>query len=71
LKIIVNSGLSPKGQAEIYSHEANGHAKIYIQTNGDRNAASHQPVGMRETNKTLVNEIVKSKQETIINMKQQ
>ncbi len=71
LKIIVNSGLSPKGQAEIYSHEANGHAKIYIQTNGDRNAASHQPVGMRETNNTLVNEIVKSKQETIINMKQQ
>jgi RHS repeat-associated protein len=71
LKIIVNSSLSPAGQAEMYSHEANGHGKIYIQTNGDRNAASHQPKGMRETNKNLVNEIVKSKQETIINMKQQ
>jgi RHS repeat-associated protein len=68
LKIIVNSSLSPAGQAEIYSHEANGHGKIYIQTNG---AASHQAIGMRETNKNLVNEIVKSKQETIINMKQQ
>ncbi len=30
IKIIVNKSLSPAGAAEIYSHEANGHALLYI-----------------------------------------
>jgi hypothetical protein len=54
----------------MYSHEANAHAFIYIISGGDRERASHQPVGMSETNAELKQQILSSKQETIKNMKQ-
>ena len=69
LKIIINSNLSTAGRAEMYSHEANGHAKIYIESGGNREAASHQPIGMKETNIMLSRAIKDSKKETINNMK--
>jgi len=61
LKIIINSNLSTAGRAEMYNHEANGHAKIYIESGGNREAASHQPIGMKETNIMLSRAIKDSK----------
>ncbi len=68
--IIINKQLSPKGAAETYSHEANGHALLYILNGGNHKGASHQPVNglWREGNKTLKDMIINSKIETIINM---
>lgn len=74
MKVIVNVNLSKSGRAEMYSHEANGHAFIYVTTGGDRERASHQSVTqggrMIENNVELKQRIIISKQETIKNMKQ-
>ena len=67
--IIVHKALSSEGAAEIYSHEANGHALLYIRNGGDHKGASHQITGTTDYNTTLVNMIVSSKQETVKNMK--
>ena len=71
--VIVNKNLSEAGAAETYSHEANGHALLYIQNGGDHKGASHQPVNglWIEGNKTLQEMIINSKQETIKNMQEQ
>ncbi|MCL1937500.1 MAG: hypothetical protein FWF52_03775 [Candidatus Azobacteroides sp.] len=71
--VIVNKHLSAAGAAEIYSHEANGHALLYIMNGGDHKGASHQPVNGTwiEGNKTLQEMIINSKKETIKNMKEQ
>jgi len=70
IKVIVNKNLSKAAKAEIYSHEGNGHALMYVRTGGDREAASHQvTTGWKEHNITLKNMIITSKKETIINMK--
>lgn len=68
--IVVNSKLSEEGRAETYSHEANGHAYIYVITNGDRQKASHNfSSGNSDLNRYLFNLINKSINETIENMK--
>lgn len=63
--IIVNKNLSPADAAEIYSHEANGHALLYIDNGGDHKGASHQPIGGLvsggEGNVVLKNMIINSK----------
>jgi len=70
LKIIVNKNLSVAGRAEVYSHEANGHAYIYVKTGGDRARASHNvATGWKEQNIDLGTRIIDSKKETIINMR--
>ncbi len=71
--VIVNKNLSPAGAAENYSHEANGHALLYILNGGDHKGASHQPVNGQwiEGNKTLMDMIINSKKETIKNMQEQ
>ena len=68
--VIVNKNLSPEGAAEVYSHEANGHALLYIQNGGNHNGASHQPIEGQwvEGNERLKQMIISSKKETIINM---
>lgn len=49
----------------MYSHEANGHAYIYIETNGDREKSSHQfTLGGMDSNTYLFNLINKSMNET-------
>ena len=70
--VIVNKNLSAEGAAEMYSHEANGHALLYIQNGGDHKGASHQPVDGKwvEGNTTLKNMIIESKKETIKNMQE-
>ena len=68
--MIINKNLSPQGAAEIYSHEANGHALLYIMNGGNHNGASHQPIDGRfvEGNIILKEMIINSKKETIKNM---
>ncbi|MCQ2375114.1 MAG: hypothetical protein MJ069_04350 [Salinivirgaceae bacterium] len=70
--VIVNKNLSAKAAAEIYSHEANGHALLYILNGGDHNGASHQTqkCGLTELNVRLKEMILQSKQETIFNMQE-
>ena len=70
IKIIVNSELSEEGQAQTYSHEANGHAHTYIKTQGNREQASHHfGSGGVDLNRELFKKINKSINETIKNMK--
>jgi RHS repeat-associated protein len=72
--VIVNKNLSPAGAAESYSHEANGHALLYILNGGDHKGASHQAgdglCSGGDRNKTLVEMIINSKKETIKNMQE-
>ena len=70
--VIVNKNLSPAGAAENYSHEANGHALLYILNGGDHKGASHQAELYKDGdgNKTLVEMIINSKKETIKNMQE-
>jgi uncharacterized protein RhaS with RHS repeats len=67
MRVLVNIGLSEEARAEIYSHEGNGHGYLYIKTDADREAASHQTPtgGWKEANMQLKNEILDSKKETI------
>jgi len=67
IKVIMNEKLSPAARAEIYSHEANAHALMYVRT-GDRVQSGHIIKGSTDTNKPLVNMIRTSKMETVINM---
>ena len=68
--VIINKNLSPAGAAENYSHEANGHALLYILNGGNHKGASHRPINGQwiEGNKTLMEMIINSKKETIENM---
>lgn len=68
IDIIVNSNLSETGRAEIYSHEANGHAVIYVNTR-DRRQSAHQAPNWVEMNKPLANKILNSRRETVTNMR--
>jgi len=72
VKVIVNKNLSEPARAEMYSHEGNGHAYIYMMNGGAkaRERASHQPVNFKETNTELRQRIIRSKKETIQNMRQ-
>ena len=66
--VVINSNLSFNGASEIYSHEMNGHAFLYVLNGGDHNGASHQPInGNYEGNKLLKFFILLSKKETIYN----
>ena len=68
--VVVNSNLSEEGRAQIYSHEANGHAYMYNVTNGDRPKASHNfAPGNKDLNIDLFKLINKAINETIQNMK--
>lgn len=68
--VIINKNLSPAGAAETYSHEANGHALLYIKNGGNHNGASHQSINKQwiEGNEILKRMIISSKKETIVNM---
>jgi hypothetical protein len=69
IKIILNEKLSQAARAEIYSHEAMGHALMYVRTE-DREISGHKfsEDGQMDTNKPLVNMIYRSKMETVKNM---
>ncbi len=62
--------MTEAGAAEVYSHEANGHALLYIRNGGDHLGASHnRPIGQPDLNKELVEMIAKSRYNTVQNMK--
>ena len=67
--VIINKNLSSAGAAEVYSHEVNGHALLYIMNGGNHVGASHQTINMFDGNRTLIEMIIKSKKETINNMR--
>ena len=67
--VIINKNLSSAGAAEVYSHEVNGHALLYIMNGGNHAGASHQTINMVDVNRTLIEMIIKSKKETIKNMR--
>jgi hypothetical protein len=64
VKIVLNSGLSEKGQAELLSHEAYGHAALF----SEGKPSGHKPVatekGFRDTNRPLVEKIKTAIRET-------
>ncbi|SHF19808.1 RHS repeat-associated core domain-containing protein [Bacteroides luti] len=70
--IYINPNLSEKAQAEMYSHEGNGHGLMYVLTR-DRDKSRHQiddpKRGSYDLNRPLINMILKSKQETVKNMR--
>lgn len=70
IHVIINSNLSTGGRAQTFSHEAYGHGLIYMKSNGDRKAASHDfRFGNIDANHILFKLINNAINETIINMK--
>ncbi len=69
MEIIINKSLSPLGAAETFSHEAYGHAVLYILTNKSHEAASHHFKGAVDTNRILIIRIITARKETVNNMK--
>ena len=68
IEIYLHPSLSVIGAAEAFSHEGYGHALLYVRNGYDHNGASHQPVGMHDTNTILVKMILKARQETVKNV---
>lgn len=66
----INSSLSEEGQAQTYSHEANGHALLFVQGKEHRHQVKNVDGKFIETNKELKTKIVNSIKETIKNMKE-
>jgi RHS repeat-associated protein len=69
IHVYVNGQFSEAAKAEIYSHEANGHARTYVQTKSRTVAAHDFRNGAKDYNTQLVNTIKTTKQETIKNMR--
>jgi len=70
IKIVINSGLSEDGQAQITAHEAYGHAFLYSKGVEHRHQAKSTTEGFKETNKALAEQIVRAISETIKNMEE-
>ena len=68
IDVIIHQSLSEIGRAETYSHEANGHALMYVRTQ-NRYKSAHQQKGLTETNIPLREMIINSRKETIKNMR--
>ena len=68
IDVVIHRSLSETGRAEAYSHEANGHALMYVRTQ-DRYKSAHQERDLKETNIPLRNMIINSRKETIKNMR--
>jgi len=68
IEIYLHPSLSRIGAAEAFSHEGYGHVLLYLRNGFNHNGASHQPVGLHDTNTVLVEMILKARQETIKNM---
>jgi len=66
--VIINKHLSTAAQAEMYSHEANGHGLMYVNTR-DRVKSGHIYKGLTDANKQLIQMIIRSKMETVENMR--
>ena len=67
IEIYLSPSLSPLGAAEAFSHEAYGHALLYIISGKDHNKASHQSKKGREENEILKEMILSARKETVNN----
>ena len=71
INVVIHSDLSDIGAAQMFSHEAYGHAYFYIITNGNHQQSSHQyGNGNKDLNTTLLEWIRKAMNETLKNMQQ-
>ena len=68
IDIYINAKLSTIGKTETFSHEGYGHTIMYINTL-DRTKSGHIIKGNRDVNIELLNRIIKSRKETIKNIK--
>ena len=68
IHVNINPSLSPTGAAEAFSHEAYGHALIFVESGGNRNRAIHHYQGSHDANLELVNKSISARKETIKNM---
>lgn len=68
ISVYINARLSAEGAAEMYCHEANGHALLYLRNGNDVIGAGHDFAGTNDNNRILVNMILESRKETINNM---
>ena len=64
--VYVNSQYTEIGKAESFSHEAYGHAYLYLITK-DRGVSGHLFVGPHDTNERLDQEILRARKETVDN----
>lgn len=69
IEVFIHPSLSKIGAAEAFSHEAYGHALLYIRNGGNHTEASHKVEGMVETNTVLKTMILGSRRETVSNLK--
>lgn len=71
IEIYLHPSLSTIGRAESFSHEAYGHALLYLRNGYDHNGAGHYfKEGLREGNIVLKSMILQARRETINNIKQ-
>ena len=63
--VVINKNLSPAAAAEVYSHEGNGHALLYILNGGNHKGASHDNERSWDLNRQLIEMIINSKQELL------
>jgi hypothetical protein len=68
IHIIINKHMSEAARAEMYSHEANGHGLMFMRSR-NREQSGHIYKGSTDINQPLRQLIIKSKMETVKNMK--
>lgn len=70
IQVVINDGLSNQGRVEAFSHEAYGHAYMYVKTIKNYTASTHQyHRGMVDLNRILYDRIVRSINETVFYFK--
>lgn len=67
--IVINKALSEKGRAQTFSHEGYGHAYLFSIGKNPNHVVKNVNGVFKETNKELAKQIIRSIQETIINMR--
>ena len=72
IEVFIHPSLSTIGAAEAFSHEAYGHALLYIRNGGNHTEASHKVHKVKEmveTNTVLKTMILDSRKETVSNLR--
>lgn len=69
VSIVINQGLSEKGRAQTFAHEGFGHAYLFSIGKNPNHVVRNINGVFKETNSALANQIIRSIQETIKNMR--
>jgi hypothetical protein len=70
VNIVINSGLSEEGRAQIFSHEGYGHAYMFSKGKNPNHVVVNVDGVFKETNRELADQIIRSIIETILNMEE-